>query len=212
MNSSPAIVVLAAGSGSRFEGPGHKLAQKLRRDGEDTTILGSCLSHANATGLRVIVVATQPMAALAAEHVATRDIVVVPTAAPERGRGIGDSIAAGVAASGDADGWLIVPGDMPCVLPATILSVARALQSHSVVYAQYRARRGHPVGFAAGLYNELMQLTGDEGARRLVARYPTHAVDVTDAGVLMDIDTVDDLEALRGDDRSRSYATHDTQF
>ena len=34
------------------------------------------------------------------------------------------------------------------------------------------------------------------GARR-VARYPAQAVDVDDAGVLVDIDTVQDLAALR---------------
>jgi molybdenum cofactor cytidylyltransferase len=40
-------------------------------------------------------------------------------------------------------------------------------------------------------------LTGDEGARRLLARYPAFAVDVDDPGVLVDIDTEDDLEAVR---------------
>lgn len=212
MNNLPAIVVLAAGAGSRFEGPGHKLTQKVHLGGDGATILGACLANANATGLRVVVVTTQGLAAHVGEYVAARDVVVVPPAAPERGRGMGDSIAAGVLACGDAAGWLILPGDMPCVLPETMLSLAQAMQGHSVVYAQYRSRRGHPVGFAAGLYNDLIQLTGDEGARRLVARYPAHAVDVMDAGVLMDIDTLDDLEALRGDDRARPFAMHDTEF
>jgi molybdenum cofactor cytidylyltransferase len=212
MNNLPAIVVLAAGAGSRFEGSGHKLTQKMRLGGDGATILGACLANANATGLRVVVVTTQDLAAHAGEHVAARDVVVVPSAAPERGRGMGDSIAAGVAACGDAAGWLILPGDMPCVLPDTMLAVAQALQLHSVAYAQYRSRRGHPVGFAAGLYNDLIQLSGDEGARRLIARYPAHAVDVPDAGVLMDIDTLQDLEALRGDDRTRPFAMHDTEF
>ena len=36
-------------------------------------------------------------------------------------------------------------------------------------------------------------LKGDEGARRLLARYPTAAVELDDPGVLFDIDTVDDL-------------------
>jgi molybdenum cofactor cytidylyltransferase len=212
MSQLPAVVVLAAGAGSRFEGPGHKLTQKVQLGGDGETILGACLVNATASGLRVVAVVTEALAAQANEHIAARDVVVVPSAAPERGRGMGDSIAAGVAASGEADGWLILPGDMPCVLPETILTVAQAMRGHSVVYAQYRARRGHPVGFAAGLYNDLIQLTGDEGARRLIARYPAQAVDVPDAGVLMDIDTVDDLEALRGDDRTRPFAMHDTEF
>jgi molybdenum cofactor cytidylyltransferase len=43
-------------------------------------------------------------------------------------------------------------------------------------------------------------LSGDEGARRLVARYPAYGIELDDAGVLVDIDTVADLEAaLRGE-------------
>jgi molybdenum cofactor cytidylyltransferase len=53
------------------------------------------------------------------------------------------------------------------------------------------------VGFAAELYSELVMLSGDEGARRLVARYPAIGVDVDDPGALLDLDTVADLEAMR---------------
>ena len=66
-----------------------------------------------------------------------------------------------------------------------------------VVYAQYRGRRGHPVAFAAELYSELIQLRGDEGARRVMARYPAHGQEVDDPGVLMDVDTAADLQAAR---------------
>ena len=83
------------------------------------------------------------------------------------------------------------------VQPETLVAVARELAQHPVAYAQYRGRRGHPVGFSAELYSELATLSGDEGARRLVARYPAHAVDVDDPGVLIDIDTEADLDVLR---------------
>jgi molybdenum cofactor cytidylyltransferase len=66
-----------------------------------------------------------------------------------------------------------------------------------VAYAQYQGRRGHPVGFAAELYSELMMLSGDEGARRIIARYPAVGVDVDDPGVLLDLDTEADLAAMR---------------
>ena len=110
---------------------------------------------------------------------------------------MGHSIAAGVSVHPDASGWLILPGDMPLVEPATLQAVAAQLDEHPVVYAQHKGRRGHPVGFAAELYSELVALSGDEGARRLIARYPAQAVEVDDAGVLIDIDTVQDLTALR---------------
>ncbi len=86
---------------------------------------------------------------------------------------------------------------MPMVKPSTLAAVASALDDYPVAYAQHRGRRGHPVGFAAELYSELVMLSGDEGARRLVARYPAHGVEVDDAGVLIDVDTEADLEKLR---------------
>ena len=92
-------------------------------------------------------------------------------------------------------GWIVLPGDMPLVRPSTLQAVARELEQHPVAYAQHRGRRGHPVGFAAELYSELATLTGDEGARRLVARYPAFGLEVDDPGVLLDVDTEDDLRA-----------------
>jgi molybdenum cofactor cytidylyltransferase len=53
------------------------------------------------------------------------------------------------------------------------------------------------VGFSAELYSELATLSGDEGARRLIARYPAHGVELDDPGVLVDVDTQADLDGLR---------------
>ena len=190
------VIVLAAGLGSRFAGVGHKLAQTLDSSGEGaSTVLSVTLRNAITSGLPVVVVTTAELAPLVYQQVAARDVVVVPSQV--RGRGMGDSIAAGVSARADAPGWLLLPADMPRVLPATLRQVAQALQTHAVAYAQYRGRRGHPVGFAAEMFSELVNLSGDEGARRLVARYPALAIDVDDAGALIDIDTVQDLAALR---------------
>jgi molybdenum cofactor cytidylyltransferase len=40
-------------------------------------------------------------------------------------------------------------------------------------------------------------LAGDEGARRLLARYPAQGVEVDDLGVLVDIDTEPELQQAR---------------
>ena len=194
MNPPVVVIVLAAGAASRFTGAGHKLAQTLDDGGDAGTVLGATLRNAIASRLPVVVVATAELAPLAQQQVAARDVVILP---PLRTRGMGDSIAAGVAARADAGGWLVLPGDMPRVGVQTLQQVAQALQTHAVAYAQYAGRRGHPVGFAAELFSELVALTGEEGARRLVARYPAQAVEVDDPGVLIDIDTVQDLAALR---------------
>ena len=193
--SGPVVVVLAAGRGSRFRGLDHKLAQPLGT----SSVLGTTLRQVLASRLPMVVVATAALAEIAKRSVATRDIVVLPdvgTPGPEP-LGMGYSIACGVSARPDASGWLVLPGDMPMVEPATLQAVARELRHHTVVYAQHRGQRGHPVGFAAELYSELAALGGDDGARRLVARYPAHGVEVGDPGVLIDIDTEADLDGLR---------------
>ena len=196
----PTLIVLGAGRGSRFLGPGHKLARSLG----DASVFSRTLAHALATGLPVKVVTTESLMPLVLPQVARCDVLVLPEAQTESRLGMGYSIATGVRASMDAGGWLVLPADMPLVGSATILRVAQALPRHTVVYPQYRGRRGHPVGFSAELVSELVRLTGDEGARRVVARYPGHALVVDDAGVLQDFDTEEDFLAFEEPGRSAS--------
>ena len=190
MRIRPTIVVPAAGRGSRFGGPQHKLEQAF----DGGTVLGASVRRAIESQLPVIVVTTAALAPVVARLIATRDIVVL--SGGEAARGMGYSIAAGVAERSGASGWLVLPADMPLVKPGSLLAVASALEQHPVVFAQHRGRRGHPVGFAAELYSELILLDGDEGARRLVARYPAHGEELDDPGVLLDVDTPADLAAL----------------
>ena len=198
-SSGVAVIVLAAGRGSRFLGIEHKLAQPFAA----TTVLAATLAHALASGLDIVVVTTAALAPVARQSIAARRVIVLPevagaqAAAGPSALGMGYSIASGVSAMSTASGWLVLPGDMPLVRPETLQAVAARLAEHPVAYAQHKGRRGHPVGFAAELFTELVTLAGDEGARRLVARYPSWAVEVDDPGVLIDIDTVEDLQRLR---------------
>ncbi len=172
----------------------------LNADMTSDTMLSRTLRHALETQLRVVVVTSAVLAPAVRKLVAAQDVVELPEL-DGRGRpslvGMGYSIAAGVSATGDAEGWLIVPADMPLLRAGSMRAVAEAIEHYPVAYAQYRGRRGHPVGFSAELYSELVDLQGDDGARRLLARYPSQPVDVDDPGVLVDIDTEDDLARLR---------------
>ena len=200
MRFRPTIVVPAAGRGSRFGGPRHKLEQPF----DGGTVLGTTLRHAIQTQLPVIVVTTAALAPLVGQQVAVRDILVLSDG--EAARGMGYTIAAGVAERSGAPGWLVLPGDMPLVRPGTLLAVATAMEQHPVVYAQFKGRRGHPVGFSAELYSELILLDNDDGARRVVARYPAHGQEVDDPGVLMDVDTPADLATLQAGSGSGQLA------
>jgi len=192
MKNEPAVVVLAAGAGSRYHGTRHKLSEKL--DGD--SVLVRTLRNAIASEMSVVLVISDALVAEARGLVAPEDMVVVEGGV-QAGWGMGDSIAAGVSVHASATGWLVLPGDMPLVTPGSLRAVAQALDQQPIAFAQHRGRRGHPVGFGAELFSELVMLKGDEGARRLLARYPTAAVELDDPGVLFDIDTVDDLAVAR---------------
>ncbi len=186
------IVVLAAGSGTRFKGSGHKLASRIGPD----SVLTLTLRNALSTGMRVLLVISEHLLDKMTDRLPECDCVVIDTDA-NPGWGMADSIAAGVAQSRLAAGWLVLPGDMPFVQPASIVQVAQGLRVHPVAYASHGGRRGHPVAFRAELLADLLALTGDAGARAIVMRQDCVAVDVDDAGVLQDIDTLDDLAAAR---------------
>ena len=110
---------------------------------------------------------------------------------------MGDSIARGVAATADANGWLILPGDLPLVQPDSLRRVAEALNSHPVVMPVWQQQQGHPVGFGPACRDALMALHGDTGAAAIVrAHRQTQQVQtlaLNDPGIVMDIDTLDDL-------------------
>ena len=188
MKNQPAVVVLAAGAGSRYHGTRHKLSEKLGGD----TVLVRTLRNAIASEMAVVLVISESLIAEAKGLVAPEDMVVVDSRTQALW-GMGDSIAAGVSIHASATGWLVLPADMPLVRPSSLRAVAAALDQQPIAFAQHRGRRGHPVGFGAELFSELVMLKGDEGARRLLARYPSAAVELDDPGVLFDIDTVDDL-------------------
>lgn len=180
MRSRPTIIVLAAGPGRRGAGSPARLAQPLA----GSSVLATTLAHAIQTRLPVVVVTTEGLLPLVADQIAHRDALVVSAA--DVLRGSGHLVALGVTERASSPGWLVLPGDLPRVLPSTLLAVAKALDEHPVAYAQYRGRRGHPVGFGAELYSELALLSGDDGVRRLIARYPGFAAEVDDPGVRSD--------------------------
>ena len=96
----------------------------------------------------------------------------------------------------DAQGWLVALADMPWIAPATIARVADAVAGGAIIAAPFhRGERGHPVGFGKACYAALATLTGDEGAKAIVAAQGDRIarIDVDDPGILRDIDTRADI-------------------
>lgn len=112
--------------------------------------------------------------------------------------GLGASLAAGVEAAASVDGWIVALGDMPAITPQTISAVRRALEEGARIAAPIdgAGRRGHPVGFAASLREELVALRTDVGAREIIQRHAgeVRLVRCDDPGILYDVDTPEDLQ------------------
>jgi molybdenum cofactor cytidylyltransferase len=119
---------------------------------------------------------------------------------PQTLRGLGASLAAGVAHTRTADAWIVALGDMPSIRTATIAAVRAKLEGGALIAAPFIAathERGHPVGFSRALRDELLVVDGDEGARSVIARHRAAVVSipVDDRGILFDVDTRGDLDA-----------------
>jgi len=182
-------ILLAAGRGERFGGD--KLLAPLPESGVRVGI--AALRNLRAAVFEVIAVVRTGDDKLAALFEAEGVRVIRAERADE---GMGASLAAGVAAAADADGWLVALADMPWIAPATHAHVAAGLRDGAQIVAPYyNGRRGHPVGFAAALRGELLALDGDQGARRVLGahRDAVTPIDVDDAGALRDVDRPQDL-------------------
>ena len=108
--------------------------------------------------------------------------------------GMGESLATAIEYTRGAEGWLIALGDMPWVQPATMRSLAAAIESGANIAAPvHQGRRGNPVAFGAVHRDALLALGGDQGARRLLTSHPVTAIEVRDPGILRDIDAPGDL-------------------
>lgn len=167
----PTVLILASGRGERFiasGGTGSKL-QALLPDGK--TVLQHTVDAVHASGL--------PHHVESGPH-----------------PGMGDSIAAAVRATPQAAGWLILPGDLPLIQPATLRAVAEALAEHPAVFPTFEGQRGHPVAFSAQCRARLESLKGNQGAAPVLASYSAIELVVSDAGAVTDIDTLDDLQRV----------------
>ncbi len=168
----PTVIILASGRGERFlasGGQGNKLTAVLG----DKTVLQWTMDAVRATGL--------PWYLQDAGHA-----------------GMGDSIAAAVGATPASQGWLILPADLPMILPKTIQAVADALmQGAQVAYPVCAGQRGHPVGFAAAARVDLLDLKGKCGAAGILSARSAIKIIVNDAGSVCDVDTLDQLQAMQ---------------
>ena len=176
-NERPVVIVLAAGRGERFRAAGGRTG-KLEAPLAGRAVLDHVCQAVADSGLMAHVVRPEHLAHLTLS-------------------GMGDSIAAGVTATADACGWLILPGDLPLIRPDTLHLVASRLMTlpagQQTVQPRFEGLRGHPVGFRRACGEALRALRGDEGARGVLAQWPPTMLSVDDEGTVLDVDTPERL-------------------
>lgn len=192
-----AAILLAAGQSQRFGS--NKLAFPLTINGETKPLLLHTLANWLAVfdKVQVLLPAADQSLLLLIEDLPPeqrRKIKVV--AVDHAGRGMSQSLKAGINASDNAGGWLIGLADMPWVTPVLLTKLqASMLAGANIAAPFYQGRRGQPVAFAAEYKTTLLAISGDQGARQLLQQNAAQivAVDCIDDGILRDIDTPADL-------------------
>ncbi len=184
-------ILLAAGRGRRFDPSGvqNKLLQAL--PGGDCVVAASARNMLAVLPRVFAVVRPGDDGVAAVLHGLGCEVHV----AEDADSGMGASLLHAIRCTQDASSWLIALGDMPYVQSHTISVLAEALAAGvDIVAPVFEGRRGNPVGFGRAHLPLLLALQGDQGARNILRQHPVQEIDVADAGIMQDVDTLQDLD------------------
>jgi molybdenum cofactor cytidylyltransferase len=190
-----AAVVLAAGLSSRM---GHN---KLLSEIGGETLLVHVLRGVLASSARPVIVVTGHERERVEGALAELPVTLVHN--PRFAGGLSTSIVAGISnVPDDCDGAIILLGDMPAIETGLIDRQIAAFapdEGRAICVATHHGRRGNPVLWSRQFFPEILALTGDIGAKALIAAHDEFVceIDVDDDGPLLDIDTPDMLAAWR---------------
>ncbi len=187
-----AAVVLAAGLSRRMGRP------KPLVSFQGKPLLRHTLDRVLAAGVDPVV------AVLGSRYEETRKVVpdgVEIVFNPDFEAGMSTSLKAGIrAVESRCQAALVVLGDQPLVSPSLIgeiISLYRASR-RPIVQPVYAGQPGNPVLFDRALFDEIMEIEGDMGARDVVRRHGEEVARLVVADVEMayDVDTPEDLARL----------------
>lgn len=189
----PTVLIPAAGASSRMA-PRDKLLEPVG----GVPLLRERALAALSTGAPVAVT-VPPDRPRRREAVVDLDLHIVIV--PQASEGMGRSIAAGVAVLPEAGGVMILPADMPDIMPAhmRILLDAAAMEPEAIHRGASDGVPGHPVLFPRDLLDRLKRLGGDEGARAVLHAHEERVRlhDLPGHAALTDLDTPEAWEAWR---------------
>jgi molybdenum cofactor cytidylyltransferase len=186
-----AAIVLAAGFSRRF-GEANKLQAEMHGD----SVLSHSLQAYQAAPLARRIAVTQAASPLAR---VCRDAGFETVDNLRAEDGMGTSIAAAMRVLDDETHVLIGLADMPRLRSETVNRLCAQADDASsrIIIPTHKGVRGHPRLFGEAHFTAFKQLAGDKGGKEIIAACPDCcALAVDDAGILLDIDTPDQLAAL----------------
>tara|TARA_R110000868_G_scaffold106326_1_gene291656 strand:+ start:41 stop:661 length:621 start_codon:yes stop_codon:yes gene_type:complete len=185
-------VVLAAGRSTRMAP-----VNKLTADYQGAALVRHAAEAALASRAAEVIVVVGNEAEAVREVLSGMDVRIV--ANPDYATGLASSVKAGIAAVGpDAAGVVILLGDMPGVTGDVVDALIGAFEKTGggkICQPRYDGRPGNPVLWPRALFPEFDALSGDIGAKPLLARHKSDVlgVDVATDAIHMDIDAPADL-------------------
>lgn len=186
-----AAVVLAAGLSSRL--PANKLLQPIAGKAVVRYAVEAALESRVS---RVLVVTGHEAERL---HAALSDMPITIVNNSLYSDGLSTSLKCGLQqVQANCDGALILLGDMPFVTGALLDRLMARFDpaaGREICVPIADCRRGNPVLWGRRFFPELMAISGDKGGKFLMDLHKEFVaeLEVDDQGVLIDIDTPDDL-------------------
>jgi molybdenum cofactor cytidylyltransferase len=195
-------VLLAAGSARRFGGTQKLLAELPNGDQTRASLVELAAVQLHRAGLRRLVVVVGRDGERVRERLQDCDVEVVRNAV--YAQGMSTSVITGVTAAlerwPESGAILIALGDQPLLDERIVPGIVRAFDpavGARIVAPRYRGVRGNPVMFSRELTDELLGISGDQGARAVVERDPKRVLYVDfDLDAPIDVDTPDDTVRL----------------
>ncbi len=193
MSPPPTLILIpAAGSSSRMRG-GDKLLEQV----DGTPQLARAATAALATGCPVAVT-LRPDDAARTAVLAGLAVTLIPV--PDAATGMSASLRRGAAACPPGHALMVLPADMPDIGAMDLGRMLAAQQVHPdrILRATGQdGRPGNPVLFPPRLVPRFADLTGDEGARRLLPGESLVPVVLPMRRALTDLDTPEDWATWR---------------
>jgi molybdenum cofactor cytidylyltransferase len=193
-----AALVLAAGR-SRRMAPLNKL---LVPDDSGLPMVARVVDNVLASRARPIIVVTGHERERVEETLTGRPVQFAQ--ADDYAEGLSASLKAGLAAlPPDIEGVVVCLADMPLVSGPMIDRLMANFdpeEGRSIIMPTFRGKQGNPMLWSREFLPEMMEITGDVGARHLVGKHADRVVDVemADDAVLRDFDTTDALKKAPG--------------